>query len=230
MSTTAPVTNGDASGVAARHSSETNEHYSPPPVVEAARLTMGGIDLDPASCEAANKIVRAEQFFTAKDNGFGRDWGGRVFLNPPGGSCDAWGVSVARRPPAKGFFYADGTPACGGSQSAAKAWWFKLVREYQVGRVEQAIFVGFTVEILQTTQVDPPADTDGVGLPPVAAFPLCLPSRRIAYLTPKSGDVVVGGSPPHASVIAYLGVHVEAFRDAFAPLGRVINIEGGVAR
>lgn len=219
-------------GVAARHSSETNEHYTPSVVVEAARLAMGGIDLDPASCEAANRTVQAREWFTAKDNGFMRDWHGRVFLNPPGGSCDGYGVSLIRAtklaagaPAQKGFFYADGTQARDGSQSAAKAWWFKLLREYKAGRIEQAIFVGFTVEILQTTQVDPPDD-----LPPVAAFPLCLPSRRVAYLTPRDGEVVVGSSPPHASVIAYVGVYVEAFRQAFAPLGRVINLDGGVAR
>ncbi|MFB6214860.1 MAG: hypothetical protein ABEI54_03225, partial [Candidatus Bipolaricaulia bacterium] len=53
-----------------QHLSLTNEHFTPPKIVEAARETMGGIDLDPASCAIANeKLVQAEKFFTEDDNG-----------------------------------------------------------------------------------------------------------------------------------------------------------------
>jgi DNA N-6-adenine-methyltransferase (Dam) len=59
------------------------EWYTPPEIIEAARAVMGGIDLDPASCEQANEIVQATQYFSEKDNGLGRPWHGRVFVNPP---------------------------------------------------------------------------------------------------------------------------------------------------
>jgi len=36
-----------------------HDWHSPAQVIEAARTVMGGINLDPASCEAANEIVRA---------------------------------------------------------------------------------------------------------------------------------------------------------------------------
>ena len=60
-----------------------DDWYTPPPVVAAARPVMGGIDLDPASCAEANRVVRADTFWTATDSPLARDWFGRVWLNPP---------------------------------------------------------------------------------------------------------------------------------------------------
>jgi hypothetical protein len=75
--------------------SESNEHYSPPDCVESARSLMGGVDLDPASCELANnEIVMADCFFDREADGFNREWWGRVWLNPPGGICDNHGRTV----------------------------------------------------------------------------------------------------------------------------------------
>jgi ParB family chromosome partitioning protein len=90
------------------------EWYTPPEIVEAARLTLGGvIDLDPASSLIANQRIRATKIFTITDDGLRQQWHGRVWMNHP--------------------FSAAGNPV----------WVRKLVEEYEAGRVVEACCICF---------------------------------------------------------------------------------------
>lgn len=60
-----------------------DEWYTPRHVIEAARVVLGGIDLDPASCATAQDVVRAGTFYTKEQDGLSLPWFGRVWLNPP---------------------------------------------------------------------------------------------------------------------------------------------------
>lgn len=97
-------------------SSETNEWYTPKEYVEAARLAMGGIDVDPASNDTAQYTVRAGRYYTVHDDGLAQTWVGNVWLNPPYGK------------------HTDG-------RSAVGVWAHKLRVEYEAGRTEQAVFL-----------------------------------------------------------------------------------------
>jgi hypothetical protein len=189
-------------GLSARHLSKTNEHFSPAYIVEAARATLGVIDFDPFSCAAANATIKAN-VYGGLDNGidgFATTWFGRVFVNPPGGKTE--------------------------NQSNQKRAWFKLASEYAAGRVTAAVFLCFSVELLQTTQSKTP---EGLALP--LDMPICYPRKRVAY---TREDGTVGGSPPHSSCIIYLPPKAGAqgwnygssdltrFSDSFAPIGKVV--------
>ena len=165
---------------APRHLSISNEHATPLEVIAAARALMGRIDLDPASCTLAQTRVEATTWFGLDHptphlrDGLSIMWCDtldptpdgcdvRVFLNPPGGKAEG--------------------------ASSAKRWWFKLAKEYALDHIREAVFLGFSVELLQTTQVVETftALTIGGGdagthpLPIPLDFPICIPSRRLRF-------------------------------------------------
>lgn len=86
------------------HASGSNEWYTRASLVALAREAMGGIDLDPASCAAANARLRIPRIFTKADDGLSQRWWGRVWLNPPYGLTDKqasnqglWSRALAER-------------------------------------------------------------------------------------------------------------------------------------
>lgn len=64
---------------------ESDECYTPGEYIQRARDVLGRIDVDPASNEAAQRIINARRFYTAERDGLAKRvrWRGRVWLNPP---------------------------------------------------------------------------------------------------------------------------------------------------
>lgn len=166
------------------HSSASNEHYTPPEIVEAARALMGGIDLDPFSCEEANRVVRALYWFggsgyTQSYAHYGDGSPSRVFCNPPGGKRDP-----------KTF-----EPVKGPGMSGAALAWRKLWLEWTVGHVEQAVFVCFNLEVLRHTQNLP-------GITPALAYPVCFLRDRLKFWNEHTP--IGTGAPSHPNAVVYL--------------------------
>lgn len=172
-----------------RHLSGSVDWWTPPYIIDASRRALGGtIDLDPASSPEANVKIRAKRIYTEEQDGLAFPWEGRIFLNPPGGKM--------------------------GTASRQKLFWQKLVYDWQKGRITAAVFLSFSIELFQTSQVKP------LGLPTPHDFTVCFPARRIAYL--KEGSIF-SHSPPHSSALIYLGPSPALFADAMKSIGRCMG-------
>jgi hypothetical protein len=180
---------------AARHTCDSPEWYTPAPFVEAARDVMGGIDLDPASHEEANRVVKADRYYCEAENGLAQAWFGRVFVNPPGG--------------------------------LVQNFWRTLICEFgALRRVEQAIWIGYSLEQLQTLQL-------ACAQSPIE-FPICITKRRIAFVENEAkkaariDKMIAAGkvpnqksSPSHSNYIVYMGPRQPRFREVFEQFGYV---------
>lgn len=173
------------------------EFWTPQPIIEAARLTMGGIDLDPASTAEANLRVKARYFYTKKDNGLEKDWFGSVWLNHPfhagWTACtqDCKRKSCEKR----GHHIYEDIPG-------NEEWITKLVQSY-AAKMEQACCITF-------------AATSEAWFKPLLDFPQCFLTPRTNYLLPN-GKVFKG--VPKGSVVTYLGTNLAAFAKSFRSLG-----------
>lgn len=87
----AAVLTPDETPVSFRPDYDSDEWYTPAEYIEAARRTMGSIDLDPATCELAQTVVQADVYLTKFENGIVQQWiRENVWLNPPYGQADPW--------------------------------------------------------------------------------------------------------------------------------------------
>jgi hypothetical protein len=186
-----------------RHSSENDDWQTPPLILRPAVKVLDGIDVDPASSREANRQVRARVFFTPRHNGLRRMWclpdrlgqdyrPVSIWLNPPGGWIDG---------------------KVGDSQ--VKRWWNKLLDEREQPYFGHALFLSFSIETMQNTQVKCQLS--------VLDFLTCVFSRRVAFIDGRTGEKVAGMT--HSTCITYLPGRIDRtaeFVRLFSPMGKLV--------
>ena len=97
--------------------STNNEWYTPAEYIQSVHEVLGQIDIDPASNEYANRVIKAVVYYTIDDDGLSKEWRGRVFMNPPYGRDDD------------------------GNDSNQGRWSGRLIEQYKAGITTEAIML-----------------------------------------------------------------------------------------
>jgi len=107
-------------------------------------------------------------------------------------------------------------------------FWGRLVDSRHAQLIDQAIWIGYSLEQLQTLQCS------GARRTPLD-FPLCVPKKRIAFVENEAkkaariAKLIAAGktpnqtsSPSHSNYIVYMGDRVNEFGRVFAQFGQVV--------
>lgn len=192
-------------------SSATGVHHTPEHIIHAARAVTGaGIDLDPASSAAANRIVGATRYMcdpyapelgiTSDGLAHTRAWyaAKSIWLNPP--------FSTEKRDTAGALVVSarTGKPV---RQHVIGAWvarWASVARS-RLDRFHMFLLV--------------PARTDTAWFSPLWGMPMCFVSGRLKFA--DAGNRAASNSAPFPVVIVYAGSDTPAFVREFAAYGVV---------
>lgn len=95
-----------------------------------------------------------------------------------------------------------------------KKFWTKLTEEFTLGRTTEFVYLGYSLEQLQTLQ-----NASGARfLPQCDHTCLCFPRKRIKFIKP--GQAV--SRPTHANFFVYRGEHPHLFHQVFSQFGVTI--------
>lgn len=177
------------------------EFYSPAELVEAARKTMGSIDLDPASSAVANNTVKAKQYCTEQDDGLSKTWYGNVWMNHPWGAKENACKKNCKKKRCKkrGYHLLKDFPG-------NFAWVNRLVNSYRNYTIDQACCITY-------------ASTSENWFKLLKQYPMCLLDGRTSFYNAE-GELLEQNTKGCA--VTYLGPSIDLFADNFSPFGDVM--------
>jgi len=206
------------------------EYYTPIKIVDAARQTMNGIDLDPASSHIANKHVKAKLIFTIEDDGLKQNWFGNVWMNHPFGKaeeackskckkrcCIPEEKTVLSRADNLRYKHVAGQPAgkplpnnwrghCITERIPGNENWInKFILEYEYGLVIEACCITY-------------ACTSEKWFQPLLPYLQCFLHPRTNYFLPDGSEKQ---GVTKGSVVTYLGNNSTKFYDNFSLFGHI---------
>jgi len=174
-------------------SSGSQEWYTPVHYIEAAEAVMGRIDVDPASCAFANRVVQANLFYDKETNGLDKDWPGRVWLNPPYGYVDEDDLSEDET------YYQH--------KNGQGVWSHRLIAQYEAGITAEAML-----------HVN--ANTRFLWFHPLWAYPVCLVDHSIRFYNEQG--VQAQATNDSAFVYMGPEEKWALFYEQFSPFGRIV--------
>ncbi len=169
---------------------------------------LGDIDLDPCSTHSANaQFLRAKNIYTLKEDGLNMQvpWTGKVYLFPPTyGRC-----SFSR----KRGTWRWSTKAGAEAKAPCVIWFRRLVREWKLRNVPEALFYTIYPEMIRTC-------------PEMWDYPICIPTDRANLIHGR--ELFRLKAPMYWGYFIYLPPlefgfnQVDRFKEIFSNLGRVI--------
>ena len=169
---------------------------------------LGDIDLDPCSTHDANiEFIKARKIYTVKEDGLNIEdpWTGKIYLFPPTyGRCSysqkrgTWRWSIK---------------AGAGAKSPSVIWFQRLLKEWKLRNVSEAIFFTIYPEMIRIC-------------PEIWEFPVCFPTKRVNLIHGKWIDTI--NSPVYWGYFIYLPKleygfqQIDKFKNVFSNLGKVV--------
>lgn len=202
---------------AAKHSANSSEWRLAPQHVARVHKVIGKPDLDPASNEEANELIKASRYFNKSEDGLVQAWGERsgkelsVYMNAPGGVERTTDLDRDGRLPFKPRLDSRGKLRL--YESMPVLFWYRLQQLRQNGLLKHGIVVAFNIEALQVTQGLPN------DCPSMCDFLVCVGKKRIPFVDERGK---LGNAPAHSSAFIYVAGTVnerKKFMDAFGDVG-----------
>ena len=169
---------------------------------------LGDIDLDPCSTHKANaEFLKARKIYTLEEDGLNIDdpWTGKTYLFPPTyGRCSYSQVRGTWR---------WGKRAGANSMAPSIAWFKRLVREWKLRNIPEAIFFTTYPEMMRLH-------------PEMWDYPVCIPEKRANLMHGK--NFYRFKAPMHWGYFIYLPkleygfTQTKNFVDVFSNIGNVI--------
>lgn len=169
---------------------------------------LGDIDLDPCSTHQANsEYLRAKRIYTLQDDGLNMEepWKGKVYLFPPSyGRCSfskqrgtwRWSTKAGAR-----------------AKAPSVIWFQRLVREWKLRNVSEALFFSIYPEMFRIC-------------PEMWEFPICIPTDRANLIHGRNFFRL--NTPIYWGFFIYLPPaeigfnQSDRFVDIFSNLGKII--------